>query len=1076
MRRASSLAVAHPRRVIGIWLALVVLFAALGAGVDKKLSNKPIFASGSASGREYEISSRQFGSSETVIVMLRGPHLAVLRQGKALAKQLDRIAGALVVTPWMSTELAGGLEPAPSVVGLLVNVAQGQDEKPERIVAHVEHKVEAGIQKPVRASIAGRAPLLDAFVNATDQAARDSIRLAIPILVIVLLLVFRSVLAAAIPIISGGSVVAATRGVVDVSSGAVTIELFALGVIGMMGLALGVDYSLLVVSRFRQELRFGTDVATAVKDTVASSGRAVVPAGGGLISAMVVAMLVSPNPLVFSVGFVVIVVAALSMVAAILVVPAMLALLGTNIDRWSLPRKRRGGGAAWRWSQFASTRPQVVLAVVLALLVCAGLAFTLDSNVGNITLLPAHDPGRRQQEAVERGLGPGWVAPIEIAMDGRGRPVTEPYRLRALTAFQHRFERDPAVDVMAGLAPIESVRQRLREVEVALGRGAGESSRFNKLIGRLKSGSTDAVDGIRRAAGGAGTLAAAIGSASGGGGRLARSLNAVTVGSRRLSAGLGSVDDGGEGFMRGLDRLAVGADRLAAGIALAGKQVDSASTDARVLEEALHAGDKRLAGTHPALRNVADHLAAAQQALEQMTSAHGDPQYGVALRAVEEARENLTGKNVRTGSQLNPSFNGVDPEIKLAENQFGLGIFLLNQRRRSAREARGGADKLARGSARLAGALKRLAAGGRKLFRALPRLTHGDEAIYRGLSRLTSGTQRLVTGWKTLGNGADELSGRLGEGASRLEGLKKALLENGGLSTGQRNLGARLAELRRQSPGLFDSGYFYLAGLDGGHAAQRRRAALVINLDRGGTAARMLVIPRYPSATAETQALVDRLQRSSRTLAGKADAEVVVGGGPVLEEDLNSSYRDEALWIRVSLMFVTALVLMLVLRSLVVPIIAAFLNLIAIAASFGLMSLLFNSSLLGGPGYVDTSVIPATIMVMFGLALDYEIFLFARMREEYLGTGSPEAAVTNGLRHTAQVISGAAMIMVLIFLTSAVSSFATLRNFGVAQATAILLDAFIVRLVVIPALMRALGKWAWWLPNWLERLFPGRIS
>ena len=172
-------------------------------------------------------------------------------------------------------------------------------------------------------------------------------------------------------------------------------------------------------------------------------------------------------------------------------------------------------------------------------------------------------------------------------------------------------------------------------------------------------------------------------------------------------------------------------------------------------------------------------------------------------------------------------------------------------------------------------------------------------------------------------------------------------------------------------------------------------------------------------------------------------------------------------------MLVTVLVLLPVLRSLVMPVAAAFLNLLTVTASFGLMSVLFNGSLFGGPGYVDTTVIPMTIMVMFGLALDYEVFIFARMREEYLVTGSPDAAVTNGLAHTSRVVTGAAITMIFVFATFAISPLATVRDFGVAQALAVSVDAFVIRLVVVPTLMRALGKWAWWMPSWLDRLLPG---
>jgi RND superfamily putative drug exporter len=156
-----------------------------------------------------------------------------------------------------------------------------------------------------------------------------------------------------------------------------------------------------------------------------------------------------------------------------------------------------------------------------------------------------------------------------------------------------------------------------------------------------------------------------------------------------------------------------------------------------------------------------------------------------------------------------------------------------------------------------------------------------------------------------------------------------------------------------------------------------------------------------------------------------------------------------------------------------VPLLAAFLNLLTVFASLGILSLLFNGSLLGGPGYIDAANVPATTMVIFGLAIDYEVFVFARMREEYVRSGDPIAAVDNGIARTAPVITGAAVIMITVFLCFSVSEFITLRNFGVGQATAVFIDAFIIRLIVVPAAMKAMGRWAWWMPGWLDRLVPG---
>jgi RND superfamily putative drug exporter len=121
-------------------------------------------------------------------------------------------------------------------------------------------------------------------------------------------------------------------------------------------------------------------------------------------------------------------------------------------------------------------------------------------------------------------------------------------------------------------------------------------------------------------------------------------------------------------------------------------------------------------------------------------------------------------------------------------------------------------------------------------------------------------------------------------------------------------------------------------------------------------------------------------------------------------------------------------------------------------------------------------VILATMMVMFALAIDYEVFVFARMREEYVRTGSTERAVENGLNQTAHVVTGAAVIMIAVFLAFSVSDLMSIRNFGVGQAIAVFIDAFIVRLIVIPAVMGWLGEWSWWMPRWLDRLMPSEGS
>jgi RND superfamily putative drug exporter len=159
------------------------------------------------------------------------------------------------------------------------------------------------------------------------------------------------------------------------------------------------------------------------------------------------------------------------------------------------------------------------------------------------------------------------------------------------------------------------------------------------------------------------------------------------------------------------------------------------------------------------------------------------------------------------------------------------------------------------------------------------------------------------------------------------------------------------------------------------------------------------------------------------------------------------------------------------------PAIAVGLNLVTVAAGFGVLALLFDGSApLGGPGYVDTISSMLIFAVIFGLSIDYEVFLITRMREGYLRTGTTEGAISYGLERTAGVVTGAAAIMTTVFLGFASTQVATIRQTGTGLVVAVLLDATVVRLVLLPAVMRLCGPGNWWMPRWLERRLPSGLA
>ena len=187
----------------------------------------------------------------------------------------------------------------------------------------------------------------------------------------------------------------------------------------------------------------------------------------------------------------------------------------------------------------------------------------------------------------------------------------------------------------------------------------------------------------------------------------------------------------------------------------------------------------------------------------------------------------------------------------------------------------------------------------------------------------------------------------------------------------------------------------------------------------------------------------------------------------------------ERLWLVIAVVIgMSLLLLTIVFRSIVVPIKAALVNLLSIGAAYGVMTLAFQTelgaSLLGLPGEAPIAAYVPVLMfaVLFGLSMDYEVFLLSRVREEYRRTGDSRESVVTGLASTARVITSAALIMVAVFLGFALDPNVVIKMIGVGMAAAIAIDATLIRLVVVPAAMALLGRANWYLPRWLERVLP----
>jgi RND superfamily putative drug exporter len=205
---------------------------------------------------------------------------------------------------------------------------------------------------------------------------------------------------------------------------------------------------------------------------------------------------------------------------------------------------------------------------------------------------------------------------------------------------------------------------------------------------------------------------------------------------------------------------------------------------------------------------------------------------------------------------------------------------------------------------------------------------------------------------------------------------------------------------------------------------------------------------------------------------------VEVGGVTAALEDQSEWMKDRMPLTITAVVVLSFLLLLIAFHSPLISLKAAVMNLLSVSAAYGVMTIVAKGGAVSGLIGIDHEVPIAPFLpvmmfaILFGLSMDYEVFLISRIREEYLKHGDTSRAVADGLAKTARVITAAAAIMVVVFLAFLASQDVFLKLFGIGLATAIFLDATVVRMVLVPAVMQLLGSRNWWIPNWLERRLP----
>lgn len=217
--------------------------------------------------------------------------------------------------------------------------------------------------------------------------------------------------------------------------------------------------------------------------------------------------------------------------------------------------------------------------------------------------------------------------------------------------------------------------------------------------------------------------------------------------------------------------------------------------------------------------------------------------------------------------------------------------------------------------------------------------------------------------------------------------------------------------------------------------------------------------------------------RAIRSLPAPAGTRLLVGGGPARDIDLVHDLGTRLPWLAVIMIGVTVLLLFLAFGSILLPVKAVLMNLVSIGASFGVVVWVFQDGHLSGwldftaTGYLEPNLPVLIFAVLFGLATDYEVFLLSRVREHWDRSADNRAAVAAGMQRTGRIITAAALLLVLVVAGFATGQVVFAKLIGIGMITAVVVDAALVRTLLVPASMRLLGRWNWWAPRRLGDLY-----
>jgi uncharacterized membrane protein YdfJ with MMPL/SSD domain len=886
-----------------------------------------------------------------------------------------------------------------------VGSADLDEEVASTVFDATEPASSAGIQVEAAGSIG---------TELSDQATESSEVVGILCAMLILTLVLGSLLAMGMPIITAVVGLAFALATIGLMGHLVAVPDTGATLATMIGLGVGIDYALFMVTRHQQHLEEGMPVDESIARTVATSGSAIVFAGGTVVVALV-ALRVANIPLLSTLGLASAVAVLTAVLAAITFLPAVLALLGHRIHWLSLPafmrRKRADGGIWGKWAGFVTRRPVLLTLVALAFLAplivpAPSLAFGQE----DIGAAPTDTTERKAYDLITAGFGAGYNGPLQVAsrLDPPASPSDEyTKKYDRAKSLQKQLQKDQKT--------LPKEQKQLEAQQAQLERQQAQLEAEQAQLEQQQASLQRRADQLEAEAA-----------------QLPREQASLETQARQLRAQKA--------------RLLSEKKQLIA-------QRNRLEREARALAE--QAG--------PLIRRLA-LLDARERVLERriaQAEANGNDDRAARLRTrLQRVRDRE--------SQVRTELAPIRREAERLAAQARALQARADQLQRQADALQARAAQLNAEADQLRAQARRLEAQKADLQAQRDQLTAQADQLRAQAGQLQQQGAELQQAGVRLQQQADALKAEqqtAEQQKKEAEKLQKQLTRMVTAAGGDpRATDTRVVKLQDA-----------LSGTDG------VKALTPPQTNKKGDVVLLSAVPTTAPATDETADLLNDVRDDVVPEATSGGGiTTYVGGYTASYADLASLISQRLLLVIGTVILLGFVLLMIAFRSILVPLQAALTNVLSAAAAFGILTACFQwgwgIDLVGLDTSSDTvpiaSYVPLMMFaVLFGLSMDYEVFLVSHIQQHHLAGEPARQAAASGLRTSARITTAACLIMTSVFASFILNGDPTIKQFGVGLSSAVLLAGVLV-ITLAPATIALMGEAAWWLPAWLDKLLP----